>query len=352
MRFRRKLPILVGILVIAVAVAIVVFLRKHAPPEAARLLPQGDGFIYLNLKHLRRAGVPEQLPAVSHDPEYEQFIQATGFQFENDLDEVAFAIHYPTKQQTQTRYSEIFIGKLQGQRLRDYLQKIATSVDNYSSIDIYNIPLQDRVLRVAIIGVDMVAATNLPDPHVMEGIIDRSRKLASPFGGPSLLRKYYKYVPFSERYVSFTSLGWSVFRVDPAAGAAGGGPFGLAFLFTKPAVVVASVRHIGVVGFQAEAITDDEDEARRVTQQVNTFLTLTQSAEANVGKAGPDPDIKQIFKSLKVLQHGDRAVLTATVPSALIQKLLTGPTDANSLGSPSTPETAPQSAKRPKPNPR
>ena len=314
MRFRRKLPILAGVLLIALAVAVVVFLRKHAPPEAARLLPQGDGFVYINLKHLRRAKVPAKLPEVSHDPEYEQFIQATGFQFEDDLDEVAFAIHYPTRQQPETRYSEIFIGKLQGQRLRDYLQKIAKSVDSYSSIDIYNIPLEDRVFRVAIIGVDIVAASNLADPHVMEGIIDRSRKLASPFGGPALLRKYYKYVPFTERYVPFASLGWSVFRVDPSAGRGGAGPFGMSFLFTKPAVVVASVNHVGTVSFRAEAITDDEDEAKRVTDQVNTFLAISQSAEENVGKAGPDPDIKEIFKSVEVKQHGDRAVLTAKIP--------------------------------------
>ena len=331
MRFRRKLPILVGVLLIAAAVAVVVFLRKHAPPEAARLLPQGDGFIYVNLKHLRRAGVSGQLPEVSHDPEYEQFIQATGFQFENDLDEVAFAIHYPTRQQPHTRYSEIFIGKIQGQRLRDYLQKIASSVDSYRSIDIYNIPLEDRVFRVAIIGVDIVAATNLADLHVMQGIIDRSRKLASPFGGPALLRKYYKFVPFTERYVSFTSLGWAVFRVDPAAGRAGAGPFGLAFLFSKPAVVVASVHHVGTVSFQAEAITDDEDEARRVTEQINTFLSVSQSAEASVSKAGSDPDITQIFKSVEAKQHGDRAVLTAKIPPSLIHKLLTGPGDNDSL---------------------
>ena len=37
-----------------------------------------------------------QLPPVSHDPEYEKFIQETGFQFERDLDEAAFAIHYPS----------------------------------------------------------------------------------------------------------------------------------------------------------------------------------------------------------------------------------------------------------------
>ena len=99
------------------------------------------------------------------------------------------------------------------------------------------------------LGVGTVAVSNHEDAAVIHGIIDRSRKLASPFGGPALLRKYYKFVPFTERYVSFTSLGWAVFRVDPAAGRAGAGPFGLAFLFSKPAVVVASVHHVGTVSF-------------------------------------------------------------------------------------------------------
>jgi hypothetical protein len=346
MRFRRKLPILAGILLLAVAVAVVVFLRKHAPPEAARLLPQADGFLYLNLNHMRRAGVPGKLPEVSHDPEYEQFIQATGFQFENDLDEVAFAIHYPSGQQTQTRYSEIFIGKIQGERLQNYLRKIASSVDTYRSIDIYNIPLEDRIFRVAIIGVDIVAATNLGDSRVMEGIIDRSRKLASPFGGPSLLRKYYKYVPFTERYVPYASLAWSVFRVDPAAGGAGAGPFGLSFLFSKPAVIVASVDRVATVSFQAEAFTDDEDEAKHVVGQVNAFLAMSRAAEAAVGKAGPDPDIKEIFQSLQIKQNGDRAILTAKIPPSLIQKLLTGP--ANNNPPDTVPPQPPASLKHPK----
>ena len=62
-------------------------------------------------------------------------------------------------------------------------------------------------MRVAILGVDTVAASNLDDPLVIRGIIDRSRKLASPFGGPALLRQYYKEVPFA-------SLGWAVFKIQ------------------------------------------------------------------------------------------------------------------------------------------
>src|SRR5215471_16358714 len=94
MRFRRRIPVLLGLLIFVAAVAAVVELRKHAPPEPARLLPGADGFLYVNLKWMRRADMADKLPQVPHDPEYEQFIQATGFEFERDLQQAAFAIHY------------------------------------------------------------------------------------------------------------------------------------------------------------------------------------------------------------------------------------------------------------------
>jgi hypothetical protein len=341
MRFRRRLPIILGVLLIAGAVAVVVVMRKHAPPEAARLLPSADGFLYINLRGLRHAGLPGELPPVAHDPEYEQFIQATGFQFERDLDEAAFAVHYPSRPGAQPRYTEVFVGKLQGQRLRDYLKKIATSIETYRSIDIYSIPIEDRVLRVAILGVDTVAASNHGDPEIMRGMIDRSRKLASPFGGPSPLRQYYKYIPIRNRYIPFASLCWAVFRVDPAAEGPAAGPLGMSFLFSHPAVVVASVRYFGGIQFRAEAFTADEEEARHVTQQLNTFLTLFHSAEANVGKQGPDRDVQELFNSLKVRQDGDRAVLTATVPPGFIEKAIKGPADSNLLNPMASPPPSP-----------
>jgi hypothetical protein len=321
-RIRRRLPILFGVVLVGAAIALAVVLRKHAPPEPARLLPGADGYLYVNLKRARRANMARQLPDVPHEAEYEQFIQATGFQFERDLDQAAFAIHYPSKKKATAippeppRFSEVFVGRIEGARLRSYLGKIAGSVDNYRSVDIYNIPLEGRTLRVAVLGFDTVAASNHDDPMVIRGIVDRSRKVASPFGGPALLRRYYKYVPL-------VSLGWAIFQVDPANKLPTQSP--LSALFTQPATIVASARYLGRVNFRAEAFTGSKDEAQRLTEQLGTFLQLFHTAEGTVSAQGSDPDMKAFFNGLKIEQNNDRAVLTAAIPPGFIRKAIASP---------------------------
>ena len=96
MRIRRVFPItLAFVVIVAAALVLAVQLRKHAPPEAARLLPGADAFVYGNFAWARKANGGKLLLPVAHDPEYERFIQETGFDFERDLNAAAFAIHYP-----------------------------------------------------------------------------------------------------------------------------------------------------------------------------------------------------------------------------------------------------------------
>lgn len=325
MRIRRRLPVLLGVLAVAAALALVVFLRKHAPPEPARLLPGADAFFYVNLQWARRVGFLNDLPTVSHDPEYEKFIQETGIQFERDLEQAAFAVHYPASwtggkagDATEPRFSEVFVAKFHGERLSAYLRTISQSVDNYGSVDIFNIPLEGRTLRVAILGVDTVAASNHDDPEVIRGIVDRSRKLASPFGGPSFLRQYYKYVPIA-------SLAWAIVRTDPAY-ARGSGEFSVwSMILPTPAVVVVSARPIRLLHLRAEAFTGSEDAARRITDQMGTFLALFHSAASVTAPQGTDADVKGFFDSLKVQQEGERAVLVATASPGFIRKLVSNP---------------------------
>jgi hypothetical protein len=322
MRLRRRFPILLGLLIFLAAIAAVVELRKHAAPEAARLLPGADGFVYLNLQWLRRADVGGHAPAVQHDPEYERFIQATGFDFERDLAQAAFAIHYASPAtHGETRFSEVLVGRVDGNRLRSYLANSAKTIEKYHSVDVYNITLENRILRVAVLGVSlcaphlcaMVAASNHEDPGVIRGIIDRSRKVASPFGGPALLRQYYKYVP----QLPLPSLGWTIFKLNPSQIGFSPSP-----ALQSPATVVGSVRYVGALHFRAEAFAPDPEAAAQLASQGNTFLTIFHSAEISVGGQMPDPDLKRALDSLKIEQNKNRAVVTAVIPVELIRKMV------------------------------
>jgi len=321
MRIRRRLPIPLVVLLIVAVVALIVTLRKHAPPEAARLLPGADGFFYINLKWIRTFNATGQLPPVSRDPDYQKFVDETGFQFERDLDQAAFAIHYPQSwgggtagSASEPRFSEVFVGKIDSGRLTAYLKKISSSVDDYRGFDIYSIPLDGRTVRVVVLSYDSVAVSNHPNPDVIRGMLDRSRKLASPFAGPWLLRRFYGKVPLA-------SLSFAILRVQPGMGSFGGlGSWSL--LFPKPAVAVVSARYLRALHLRAEAFTNSDADAQSITEKTAAFLSIFHAAEGSVGPHGTDADVKSFFDSLKVEQSGDRAILTATVPPGFLKKAL------------------------------
>jgi len=329
-RFKRKLPILLAVVLVAAAIVAVVQLRRRAPPEAARLLPGADGFFYVNLSWLRTLKAIGQLPPVPHDPDYERFLEDTGFQFERDLDEAAFAIHYPAKwgagatggAAPEPRFSEIFVGKFQNEKLTAYLHKIAGAVEHYHSAEIYSIPLEGRTLRVSILSVDTIAASNQDDPAVIHGMVDRSRKLASPFGGPALLRQYYKSLPVVSKSLPVLKLAWFIGRIEPA-GASSLGTW--AMLFQKPASVVVSAYYAvysPTLHVRAEAFPATEDEAQTLTDTISAYLNLFHAAENSVATRDGDPDVKAFFDSLRIERQGKRAILTAAVPPGFLKKVV------------------------------
>jgi len=347
MRIRRTLPIALVVVVVAAVVTVAVELRKSAPPEAARLLPAADAFLYANFGWLRKvSSMP--LPAVSHDPEYERFIRETGFEFERDLEAVAFAAHYPANwpgggtggAAPEPRFSEVFVGKFDGERLAAYLKHTAQSVENYESVAIYTMPLQGRSFRVAVLSVDSVAASNHDDPGVVRGMIDRSRRLASPFGGPAFLRRYYK-------RVQLASPVWAVARVEPWAPEFGG----WSEVFSKPADLVISASYnplhlplrTGALHLRAEAWAGSDADARNITDKMTVFLAMFHSAEVSVGSAGSDADVKALLDSLQVRQEDSRAVLYATLPTSVFRKFVEAPAQ---MPSPGASETAKPSKTR------
>ena len=350
MRIRPTLPIALAVVVVAATVTLTVQLRKHAPPEPARLLPGADGFLYANFGWVRKANNGKPFFPVSHDPEYERFIQETGFDYERDLDDVAFAVHYPKSWPgggtgggaPEPRFSEVFTGRFDGGKCLAYLKRTATSVENYNSVDIFTIPLNGRTFRIAILGVDTVAASNHEDPGVIHGMVDRFRRLASPFGGPALLRRYYK-------RVQLASPVWLVARIEPSAP----GFEGWSTVFPKPADVIVSASYnplhlplrSGVLHVRAEAWTGSDEDAHAITDKVNLFLTMFHSAEVSVGSPGSDADVKTMFDSLQVRQEGSHAVLSAMLPTGVFRKLMDSSDQMPSLGTSQSSSDAAKSSK-------
>src|SRR5215467_3678139 len=156
MRIRKNyLWVALALLVIAGGIVAAVLLRMRAAPDAVRLLPECDAVLYINLEPVRLLTDLGKSTPKGRDPQYEEFVRETGFEFERDLDKASFAIHYgkATKgKPPETRYSEILLGHFDTGRVSSYLHKVATATEQYQGYDIYAIPVEDRTVRVALLG--------------------------------------------------------------------------------------------------------------------------------------------------------------------------------------------------------
>src|ERR1700749_2365734 len=141
-RTRRTLIVVTGVVAL---LAVAIFLRSKAPPEAARLLPESDGIIYLNLKPIRTF-LHKDLKPPQRVPEYQEFVEATGVDWERDLDSAAIALHRmpdPNGPNGPVAYSMVLSCKLTGKRLNTWLDTHATSREVYAGHTIYSIPAED-----------------------------------------------------------------------------------------------------------------------------------------------------------------------------------------------------------------
>lgn len=325
MRIRKNyLWAVVAIVVIVGGIVTAILLRKHAAPDAVRLLPDSDAVLYINLEPIRLLTDLGKNPPKERDPQYEDFVRQTGFEFERDLDKAAFAIHYGAPsagKPAETRYSEILQGHFDNTRVGEYLRKLSSSTEHYHDYDIYQIPVEARTVRVALLGVDIAAVSNVDSPEVIHGMIDRYRQAALPFSGPTLVSQYY-------RRVALGSIVWTIAR-PPAGGGEEHGellvPGGWSGMLPRNSVVVASAWPLADVHLRAVVILQSEAEAQKFSAQVDTYLALFKSLEISMESGGPDKDVKAAFDSLEIHQDQNEAVLTAKVPYAFFKKVLSEP---------------------------
>ena len=326
MRKRTRYSLLLMLALMA-ALIVVIVLRKAAPPEAARLLPESDAIVYANLKPLRTATHFDRT-SVDRSPEYQKFIDATGIVPERDLDSVAFALHRmddPKGPNGPVGYSEVFEGRFDGERLARYLATIATEKETYAGHDIFTIPVGDdkatRPLRIAQLGYDTIAASNMPTPEQIHSILDRHRAAASPFSGSSLLSARYHEVP------AFASA-WAIGHIGlPFSDRGYISIFGLQLPLPEDTTFVASLRYLGTIHLRIEQIAPTEAEAAHTSETLTNLLGLVKTVQQTQAQMHPtaisDKAVVELISSTKIEQHKDRAILTANIPLDLVKRLTT-----------------------------
>jgi hypothetical protein len=320
---KRTLYSLLLMLGLIVALIAAVFLRKAAPPEVARLLPESDAIVYLNLKPLRTATHFERTP-VPRSPDYQHFVDITGIVPERDLDAAAFALHRmdnPNGPNGPVAYSEVFEGRFDGARLASYLATIATSQEQYAGHTIYTIPIEGRGLRIAQLGYDTIAASNMPTTEQIHAMLDRYRASASPFSGSSLLAARYRDVPL-------LSSAWAIGHVGlPFSERGRITVFGLQLPLPEDTTFVASLRvGLGALHLRIEQIAPTEQDAARSALALDSLLHIFQAIQPKIEAQSDDADAqatRDFISSIQIEQHKEHAVLTANLPIQLLKKLVT-----------------------------
>ena len=317
-RTRRTLWILAAVLIF---LALAIFLRSKAPPEAARLLPESDGIVYVNLKPVR-AFLHKDLKPPTRVPEYQQFVDATGVDWERDLDQVAIALHRmadPRGPNGPVAYSMVLVGNLTGKRLNTWLEAHAASREFYAGHTVYSVPSEGRTVRVAQIGYDMVAVSNTPTPEQIHSMLDRHRTAALPFAGSTLLTRHYHDVPLLAQ-------AWGVGQIGlPFSESGAIHIFGFALPLEDDSTIVASVTPAlslgGVLNLRVEEIAASDEVAGSQAAALATLVTLARGFSAPLSANAPNNGLRQLLKTAEVTQKLNRVVVTAALSPATLTNL-------------------------------
>jgi len=319
MRKRTLIPLIIAVPVI-LGLGFALYQRAEAPPEAARLLPECDAMVYVKLNTLRSATHFDSSP-VTRSPYFQQFVDATGIVPERDLDELALAMHRvpateprkPGSPIAEVFTSEVFVGRFDGQRLTHYLSSTASSRENYAGVDIFTVPVDGEILRVAQLGYDIIAISNMPQAEQIHSMVDRSRASGLSSPGSSLLAAHYADVP----QLPLPAQAWGIGHI--------GLPFsqngyitvmGLQLPLPEDTDLIASLRYSGSLHLRVVEIAPNDEAAQHTVETLTTILNILRALGAENLQAQPARDpaavaMHDILSSATLAQHGKRAELDA-----------------------------------------
>jgi hypothetical protein len=316
-RTRRLLWIIAAVLVF---ISAAVFLRFKSPPEAARLLPESDGILYVNLRPLRTLFHPHLAP-VTHAPEYQQFLDATGFDWERDLDQAAIALHRmsdPRGPNGPVAYSMVLVGRLDGRRIAAWLTAHAAARENYDGQTIYSLLSEGRVVRVAQIGYDTIAVSNTPTPEQIHSILDRHRTAALPFAGSTLLARHWSEIPL-------LSFAWGMGQIGlPFTQSGTIHVFGFALPLPPETTFLASLRWVGSLRLRVEEIAPSEPVAVSQASNLSLLLLLARGVTQRLAPTPANRGLQQLLSAAQISNHRNRVTIRATLPASTVLNLING----------------------------
>ena len=317
-RTRRTFLVVAAVLVLLAAA---VFLRSKAPPEAARLLPESDGILYVNLKPVR-SFIRPRLNSPQRVPEYQQFVDATGIDWERDLDQAAIGLHRmkdPNGPNGPVAYSMLLVGKLTGKRLNTWLDANAASRETYAGHTIYSIPSEGRTVRITQVGYDMLAISNTPTAEQIHSILDRHRTAALPFSGSTLLSDHYHEVPLLSLAWGMGQIGWPLNESGDIS------VLGFQFPIPSDATFVASLTPelslAGAMQLKVEEITPSLEAAQSQANSLESLVSLARGFTAPLNDNAANRGLKDLLKTAKVSQDRNRVTVKATVASGFFAGL-------------------------------
>lgn len=323
-RTRRTLAIVAAAIVL---LAVAIFLRSKAPPEPARLLPESDGIIYVDLKPFRvlLRHEHEKIEPPKRVRDYQDFVNATGIDWEKDLDQVAIALHRmpnPNGPNGPVAYSMVLVGKITGPRLNNWLGAHAASREVYAGHTIYNIPSEGRTVRISQIGYDVIAVSNTPTPEQIHSIIDRRSTAAWPFAGSTLLRQHFHDVPL-------LAFAWGVGQIGlPFSQSGAISILGFQLPLQNNSTIIASVSPTlpvpHALRVRLEEIAPDEQAARRQSAALASLVTMARGFTAPLASNAANNGLRQLLSTAAVTQRHDRVLITAMLTPAFMGALSDG----------------------------
>jgi hypothetical protein len=88
---------------------------------------------------------------------------------------------------------------------------------------------------------------------------------------------------------------------------------------------------VGALHLRIEEFAPTQTEATASADALSTFVAIGRAAENNLPAAMTNADVRDLLNSANIQHRNDRAVVTATLPVALVNKLVSAPDSLHSL---------------------